>query len=141
MITIKILNIHWYTISQEVGTFSVLPGMFFFSVFFFYWNIVDLQCYDYLEYLSHIYFPSFQHSRYYHLRMFLKIHINFPYSNWIYPAATATAKSLQSCPTLCDPIDGNTPGSPFPGILQARTLEWVAISFSNVGKWIYPMGK
>ena len=44
---------------------------------------------------------------------------------------TATAKSLQSCPTLCDPIDGSPPGSSVPGILQARTLEWVAISFSN----------
>ena len=44
------------------------------------------------------------------------------------------AKSLQSCPTLCDPIDGSPPGSPVPGILQARTLEWVAISFSNAGK-------
>ena len=43
----------------------------------------------------------------------------------------AAAKSLQSCPTLCDPIDGSPPGSPIPGILQARTLEWVAISFSN----------
>jgi len=46
-------------------------------------------------------------------------------------AAAAAAKSLQSCPTLCDPIDGSPPGSPAPGILQARTLEWVAISFSN----------
>ena len=47
-------------------------------------------------------------------------------------AAAATAvKSLQSCPTLCDPIDGSLPGSPVPGILQARTMEWVAISFSN----------
>ena len=46
--------------------------------------------------------------------------------------ATATAaKSLQSCPTLCNPIDGSPPGSPIPGILQARTLEWDAISFSN----------
>ena len=45
--------------------------------------------------------------------------------------AAATAKSLQSCPTLCDPIDGSPPGSPVPGVLQARTLEWVAISFSN----------
>jgi len=44
---------------------------------------------------------------------------------------TAAAKSLQSCPTLCDPIDGGPPGSPVPGILQARTLEWVAISFYN----------
>ena len=43
----------------------------------------------------------------------------------------AAAKSLQSCPTLCDPIDGSPPGFPVPGILQARTLEWVAISFSN----------
>jgi len=49
--------------------------------------------------------------------------------------AAAAAKSPQSCPTLCDPIDGSPPGSPFPGILQARTLEWVAISFSNAGKW------
>ena len=47
----------------------------------------------------------------------------------------AAAKSLQSCPTLCDPIDGSPPGSPVPGILQARTLEWVAISFSNAWKW------
>ena len=46
-------------------------------------------------------------------------------------SAAAAAKSLQSCPTLCDPIDGSLPGSPVPGILQARTLEWVAISFSN----------
>ena len=49
-------------------------------------------------------------------------------------AVAAAAKSLQSCPTLCDPIDSSPPGSPFPGILQARTLEWVAISFSNAGK-------
>ena len=47
----------------------------------------------------------------------------------------ATAKSLQSCPTLCNSIDGGPPGSPVPGILQARTLEWVAISFSNAEKW------
>ena len=50
-------------------------------------------------------------------------------------AAAASAKSLQSCPTLCDPIDGSPPGSAVPGILQARTLEWVAISFSNAWKW------
>ena len=50
-------------------------------------------------------------------------------------SAAAAAKSLQSCPTLCNPIDGSPPGSPVPGILQARTLEWVAISFSNAWKW------
>ena len=55
---------------------------------------------------------------------------------YVYPdaAAAAAAKSLQSCPTLCDPIDSSPQGSPVPGILQARTLEWVAISFSNAGK-------
>ena len=55
-------------------------------------------------------------------------------SRWVesMPIITAAAaKSLQSCPTLCDPIDGSPPGCPVPGILQARTLEWVAISFSN----------
>ena len=50
-------------------------------------------------------------------------------------AAAAAAKSLQSCPSLCDPIDSSPPGSPVPGILQARTVEWVAISFSNAWKW------
>ena len=49
--------------------------------------------------------------------------------------AAAAAKSLQSCLTLCDPRDGSPPGSPLPGILQARTLEWVVISFSNAWKW------
>jgi len=54
--------------------------------------------------------------------------------NSIY-AAAAAAKSLQSCPTLCNPIDGSPSGATVPGILQARTLEWIAISFSNVWKW------
>ena len=55
--------------------------------------------------------------------------------NLIQKTIISTAKSLQSCLTLCDPKDGSPPGSPIPGILQARTLEWVAISFSNVWKW------
>ena len=54
-----------------------------------------------------------------------------PPSNVANAAATAAAKSLQSCLTLCDPIVGSPPGSPVPGILQARTLEWVAVSFSS----------
>ena len=59
--------------------------------------------------------------------------MDFYSSNGCFPGggAAAAAKSLKSCPTLCDPIDGNPPGSPVSGILQARTLEWVAISFSN----------
>ena len=67
-------------------------------------------------------------------RFFLPF-LDIPYKcqmfKFVAAAATAAAKSLQSCPTLCDPIDGSPPGSPVPGILQARTLEWVAISFSS----------
>ena len=65
-----------------------------------------------------------------------------PYNveEWLYSESTdsdaaAAAKSFQLCPTLCDPTEGSPPGSPVPGILQARTLEWVAISFSNAGEW------
>ena len=66
--------------------------------------------------------------------------LNIHWKDWCwswssYTLAAAAAKSLQSCPTLCDPTDGSPLGSPDPGILQARTLEWVAISFSNVWKW------
>ena len=57
------------------------------------------------------------------------------FSLCFYSGHAAAAKSLQSCPTLCDPIDVSPPGSPAPGILQARTLEWVAISFFNAWKW------
>ena len=56
-------------------------------------------------------------------------------SNMVATAAATAAKLLQSCPTLCDPTDNSPPGSPVPEILQARTLEWVAISFSNAWKW------
>ena len=62
------------------------------------------------------------------VKLFLTSHSKFSHS-------AAAAKSLQSCPTLCDPIDGSPPGFPIPGILQARTLEWVATSFSNAWKW------
>ena len=54
----------------------------------------------------------------------------------VWEDTTATTKSLQSCPTLCDPIDGSPPGSPVPGILQARTLEWGAIAFSMAGSYM-----
>ena len=56
----------------------------------------------------------------------------FILNNINYTSAAAATKSLQSCPTLCDPIDGSPPGSSIPGILQARILEWVAISFSKI---------
>ena len=60
---------------------------------------------------------------------------NHYFAPYIYEFEYFAAKSPQSCPTLCSPIDGSPPGSPVPEILQARTLEWVAISFSNAWKW------
>ena len=63
------------------------------------------------------------------------VEINFPNATFFSFWKSATAKSLQSCLTLCDPIDNSPPGSSIPGILQARTLEWVASSFSNAWKW------
>ena len=60
---------------------------------------------------------------------------SFWWRNCTADSAAAAAKSLQSCPTLCDPIDSSPPGSPVPGILQARTLEWVAISFPSAWNW------
>ena len=64
----------------------------------------------------------------------INIYTHIYYTMCIMSYSTA-AKSLQSCPTLCDPMDGSPPGSPIPGILKVRTLEWVAISFSNVWNW------
>ena len=66
-----------------------------------------------------------------HLNFVLEILVLRIQSPHVTLAAAAATKSLQLCPTLCDPTDGSPPGSPVPGILQARTLEWVDISFSN----------
>ena len=65
----------------------------------------------------------------------IHLHLSCSFSSIFPSAAAAAAKSLQLCPTLCDPIDGSPPGPAVPGILQARTLEWVAISSSNAWKW------
>ena len=88
-------------------------------------NVMEGGFLDLHLYLSTLLFWSFQLSG-----IFKRLILN--YLNF---SAAAAAKSLQSCPTLCDPRDGSPPGSPVPGILQARTLEWVAISFSNAWKW------
>ena len=75
----------------------------------------------------YVYIHMYMHAYTVYVYTFISTHMHILY---IYTAAAA-AKSLQSCPTLCDPRDGSPPGSPIPGILQARTLEWVAISSSN----------
>ena len=84
-------------------------------------------------------FLSKGHSRGFHNTTVQK-HQLFGAQLWFYSNSTSThaaaaAKSLQSCPTLCDPKDGSPPGSPIPGILEASTLEWAAISFSSAWKW------
>ena len=68
-----------------------------------------------------------------HKHTYVMFLLNLLSPSWFHPSAVA--KSLQSCPTQCNPIDGSPPGSPVPGILQARTLEWVAIAFSSTWKW------
>ena len=108
--------------------FHKLLILLFFYMYFFYWSLVDLQCFRctarWFSYTNthKLFFKLFSIIGYY------KILVTVPY-------AAAAAKSLQSCLTLCDTTDGSPPGSPIPGILQARTLEWVAISFSNAWKW------
>ena len=84
------------------------------------------------------YIHTYIHIYIYKIHMYVCIYLNRStggFAKRCVAAAAAAAKSLQSCPTLCDPIDGSPPGSAVPGILQARTLEWVAISFSNAWKW------
>ena len=100
--------------------------------------------------MTHTTFPSsssekatevqITHSKIINLEWKLKLVWKMGEPEWdapLFPVASvaAAAKLLQSCLTLCDPIDGSPPGSPVPGILQARTLEWVAISFSDAWKW------
>ena len=72
---------------------------------------------------------------YFYINMCIFFYAKWSHIIYLFFFFFAIAKSLQLCPTLCDPIDGSPPGFPIPGILQARTLEWVAISFSNAWKW------
>ena len=90
-------------------------------------SLTCLQIYTSLSYAIHLWFCL------YHTFKILGTLIIQMIKMYLFPSGrhAAAAKSLQSCPTLCDPIDGSPPGFPVPGILQARTLEWGAISFSN----------
>ena len=131
---------------------NVFPGHFLRCFFFFInWRIISLQCCvsfcHTTRWISHKYRPlfcCFFFSPYYEIlpsRAFRYVcgqiyqFLLVWFLDILRKTAAAAAKSLQSCPTPCDPRDGSPPGSPVPGILQARTLEWVAISFSNAWKW------
>ena len=89
-----------------------------------------VQTFFYLTYKAHMLYHLPFHL-YSHSQLISSSSFSFCSKSKVAFAAAAAAKSLQSCPTLCDPRDHSQPGSPVPGILQARTLEWVAISFSN----------
>ena len=89
---------------------------------------IDMLALEQINYLAKL---TFNHLK---LNMILILPYHRDFNMYLYTTAAAVAKSLQLCPTLCDPIDGSPLGSPIPGILQARTLEWVAISFSDAGK-------
>ena len=91
-------------------------------------NIYNIYIFKSLNYATWYQVPDIHRSIYRESILFICLFI------YLYVTA-ATAKSLQLCPTLCDPIDGSLPGSLILGILQARTVEWVAISFSNAWKW------
>ena len=108
------------------------------NYFFHFFTVLKLVRYGYLK--LYIYICRLSYLQISFLCGVLVCLSNTPQATSIHThththTAAAAAKSLQSCPTLCDPIDGSPPGSPVPGILQARTLEWAAISFSNAWKW------
>ena len=107
------------------------PKAFLYFVWFWLQHCLQLQMPPLPCFLSK---PSFSHGYFSGYLLFWSSSNNIA-TRLPVLAAAAAAKSLQSCPTLCDPTDGSPPGSPVAGILQARTLEWVAISFSNAWKW------
>ena len=102
----------------------------FFRLFLLFWW--SSGCWQFDLWFLYFFWNQFEH---------LEVHSSCTVEAWLQEfltllaCAAAAAKSLQSCPTLCDLKDGSPPGYPIPGILHARTLEWVAISFSNAGKW------
>ena len=116
--------------SQRVGhdwgseLTELIIGMVLFIYFVFYWTIVDLQC-----------CVTFRCKEKGFSYIYIGVYIYVCVCVCVCVYAAAAAKSHQSCPILCDPIDESPPGSSVPGILQARTVEWVAISFSNEWKW------
>jgi len=119
----------YIVIASTCGAWECLLSLFFFQIYlFFNLRIIALRNFVVLCQTS-----AWTRHRYTYVPSLWNLPpVSFPITP---SAAAAAAASLQSCPILCYPIDGSPPVSPVPGILQARTLEWVAISFSNAWKW------
>ena len=126
------LRKHWYTLCQRIFCLCSLLGVLWCHIWYlsllmafglksvFVWYEYHYPCFPVISVcMKYIFF-------------YFNLWVSFTLK-WV--SAAAAAKSHQLCPTLCDPIDGSPPGSSIPGILQARTLEWVGISFSNAWKW------
>ena len=139
MITVSVVTspLHWYGHCLQQFT-SGQPSSVIHSQFTRSHHLFIVQCFQSLQWCDFSVSDNFFIKKIFncskiHLR-FIIITIHFPVCCSVTSSmftAAATAKSFQSCPTLCNPIDSSPPGSTIPGILQARTLEWVAISFSN----------
>ena len=124
--------------------FFIFASLFFVIVtrllYFYIWHINDIQFLFFCIWLYFTWHNNLQvhpHCKWQIFIFYCKIVFNFMCIPHLYAFICwwTLAKSLQSCPTLCDPIDGTPPGSPVPGFLQARVLEWGAISFSSAWKW------
>ena len=127
----------WYLCSFHIFavlTNVVIKWMWYISLMSCF--LVPVSIYPEVEWLDHmvVLFLIFEESPYCFPQWMKQFAFLTVYKSALF-STSAAAKSLQSCPTLCDPMDGSPPGSPVPGILQARTLEWVAISLSNALKW------
>ena len=121
-------NFYWWEFKTSVPSSISYPIGIFFLIFTHFHSLYSSYYFKYQSSSKYILY-LLSETEYSSVLWSITIHLIY------LPLAAAAAKSLQSCLTLCDPIDGKPPGSPVPGILQARILEWVAISFSNVWKW------
>ena len=130
LVLFLILELQDFAIKYDVSCGLVTYVFYYVEVFlFFWWEFVEGFCHNWILNIVNVFSMSTDMN----IIIFIILFLNVYHIDWF--ADVAAAKSPQSCPTLCDPIDGSPPGSPVPGILQARTLEWVAISFSNAWKW------
>ena len=135
MFTLKLsFQIYWYGFLHNIQFFSHLNSSF--NEIYFTYHVIQISVlFHFGNLLYSLWTTTVSFTFVSPERISVPIRGRFALLPTNRSPAAAAAKSLKSCPTLCDPIDGSPPGSPVPGILQARTPEWVAISFSNAWKW------